>query len=38
MQPVLDTMPSFNWTEFQEQHGLNMPDMFKRDEKPRPGD
>lgn len=37
VQPVLDSMPSFNWTEFQDRHGISMPDMFKKDEKPRPG-
>ena len=37
VQPVLESMPSFNFTEFQERHGIAMPDMFKRDEKPRPG-
>ena len=37
VQPVLESMPSFNFTEFQERHGISMPDMFKKDEKPRPG-
>ena len=37
MQPVLDSMPSFNWTEFQDRHGISMPDMFRKEEKPRPG-
>ena len=37
VQPVLESMPSFNFTEFQERHGIAMPDMFKREEKPRPG-
>lgn len=37
VQPVLDSIPSFNWTKFQEKHGISMPDMFKKDEKPRPG-
>ena len=35
--PSWKSMPSFNFTEFQERHGIAMPDMFKREEKPRPG-